>query len=207
MRRVALRGSLVDAGVVAATLSSALASFLGAPRILQALAADRIFGRLAPFMKGAGSNNNPRRAVVLTAAIAFAAIAAGNLDAIARVVSMFFLISYGLLNYATYIEATAASPSFRPRFRFFHRHASLAGTLLCAGVMFAIDAFAAVVASAVLVAIHQYLRRTTVPMAWRDSLRAYRFRAEDQAALELVVRYVRYALLPILEAGGHQDGA
>ena len=188
MRRVALRGSLVDAGVVAATLSSALASFLGAPRILQALAADRIFSRLAPFAKGAGSRDNPRRAVVLTAAIAFAAIAAGNLDAIARVVSMFFLISYGLLNYATYIEATAASPSFRPRFRFFHRHASLAGTLLCAGVMFAIDAFAAVVASAVLVAIHQYLRRTTVPMAWRDSLRAYRFRRVKQGIREIAAQ-------------------
>ncbi len=188
MRRVALRGSLVDAGVVAATLSSALASFLGAPRILQALAADRIFDRLAFFMKGAGTNDNPRRAVVLTAAIAFAVIAAGNLDAIARIVSMFFLISYGLLNYATYVEATAASPSFRPRFRFFHRHASLAGTLLCAGVMFAIDAFAAVVASAVLVAIHQYLRRTTVPMAWRDSLRAYRFRRVKDGIREIAAQ-------------------
>jgi len=137
MNRVATHAVLVDAGVVAATLSSALASFLGAPRILQALAADRIFAWLAPFAKGAGESRNPRRAVLLTGAIAFAVIAGGSLDTIARIVSMFFLISYGLLNYATYVEATAASPSFRPRFRFFHRRLSLAGTLLCAGVMFA----------------------------------------------------------------------
>ena len=39
MRRVAALPALVDAGLMAATLSSALASFLGAPRILQALAA------------------------------------------------------------------------------------------------------------------------------------------------------------------------
>jgi hypothetical protein len=175
----------VDAGVVAATLSSALASFLGAPRILQALSADRIFGWLAPFGAGHGPSNNPRRAVLLTGAIALAVVAAGNLNAIARVVSMFFLISYGLLNYATYVEATAASPSFRPRFRFFHRRASLVGTLVCGGVMFAIDAFAAVAASAILVAIHQYVSRTAVPMHWRDSLRAYRYRRVKEGLRDL----------------------
>lgn len=188
MNTIALRSSLVDAGVVAATISSALASFLGAPRILQALAADRIFTRLAPFARGEGATNNPRRAVLLTGAIAFTVIAAGNLNAIARIVSMFFLISYGLLNYATYIEATAASPSFRPRFRFFHRRASLAGTLLCASVMFAIDPFAAVAASAVLVAVHQFLARTQVPMHWRDSLRAYRFRRVKDGLAEIAAQ-------------------
>jgi amino acid transporter len=43
MKRVARFGVLVDAGVMAATLSSAMASFLGGPRILQSLAGDRIF--------------------------------------------------------------------------------------------------------------------------------------------------------------------
>jgi len=185
MNELAVWGPLVGAGVVAATLSSALASFLGAPRILQALAADRIFDRLTPFAQGAGPQQNPRRAVLLTGAIAFTVIAAGNLNAIARIVSMFFLISYGLLNYATYVEATAASPAFRPRFRFFHRRASLSGTVLCAGVMFAIDAFAAVVASALLVAVHQFLTRTAVPMHWRDSRRAYRFRRVKDGLREI----------------------
>ena len=43
MRSLAILPGLVDAGAIAATLSSALASFLGAPRILQSLAADRVF--------------------------------------------------------------------------------------------------------------------------------------------------------------------
>jgi hypothetical protein len=112
MRRLAWPSALIDAGILSATLSSALASFLGAPRILQALARDGIFARLRFFARGEGESQNPRRAVLLTAAIAFTTIAFGNLNAIAGVVSMFFLISYGLLNYATYVEATAASPSF-----------------------------------------------------------------------------------------------
>jgi hypothetical protein len=117
--------------------------------------------------------------------IAFATIAAGGLNAIARVVSMFFLISYGLLNYATYVEATANRPSFRPTFRFFHARASLLGTLVCGGVMFAIDAVAGVLAVAVLAAIYQYVRRTAVPAQWRDSRRAYRFRRVKDGLREI----------------------
>jgi len=65
MRRVAPWPALVDAGVIAATLSSALASFLGAPRILQSLAVDRVFPFLRPFAVGHGPSANPRRGVLL----------------------------------------------------------------------------------------------------------------------------------------------
>ncbi|MDZ4849752.1 MAG: amino acid permease [Pirellulaceae bacterium] len=54
MRRVSLFPWLVDAGVICATLSSALASFLGGPRILQSLASDRVFPWLNPFAVGHG---------------------------------------------------------------------------------------------------------------------------------------------------------
>jgi len=114
MKRISAVEFLIRAGVIAATLSSAMASFLGAPRILQSLSADRIFLFLLPFAKGAGPTQNPRRGVLLSAGIAFATIGLGKLNIIAPVVSMFFLISYGLLNYATFFEARADSPSFRP---------------------------------------------------------------------------------------------
>ena len=143
MNKVAFFGFLITAGVIAATLSSAMASFLGAPRILQSLSADRIFPFLVFFAKGSGPTANPRRGVLLSAGIAYATVAWGQLNLIAPVVSMFFLISYGLLNYATYYEARAASPSFRPRFRFFDRRLSLLGALACAGAMLAINITAA----------------------------------------------------------------
>ena len=183
MSNIAAFGPLIDAGVVAATLSSAMASFLGAPRILQSLAADRVFLPLTFFAKGHGPTSNPRRAVVLALGIALATVAIGNLNAIAPVVSMFFLISYGLLNYATYFEAKAASPSFRPRFRLFDRRLSLLGTLLCLGVMLAINAPAGAAALIVLGAIHQYLRRLDRPQRWADANRSYYFqRAKESIA-------------------------
>jgi len=173
MVKVAFFGFLVTAGSIAATLSSAMASFLGAPRILQSLAADRIFPFLVPFAKGSGPTANPRRGVLLSAGIAYATVAWGQLNLIAPVVSMFFLISYGLLNYATYYEARSQSPSFRPRFRYFHKWLSLAGALACLGVMLAIDISAGIVAVAVLFGVFQYLRRTAGPSRWADSRRSH----------------------------------
>jgi amino acid transporter len=176
MRRVASVDFLITAGVIAATLSSAMASFLGAPRILQSLSADRIFPFLLPFAKGHGKIGNPRRGVLLSAAIAFATIGLGRLNIIAPVVSMFFLISYGLLNYATFFEARAGSPSFRPRFRWYDARLSLAGALACFAVMLAIDLTAGIIAAAILFAIYQYLKRTSGPARWADSRRSFHLR-------------------------------
>ncbi len=173
MKRIARVDFLIDVGVIAATLSSAMASLLGAPRILQSLAHDRIFPFLLPFAKGSGETNNPRRGVLLSAGIAFSTIGLGNLNLIASVVSMFFLISYGLLNYATFYEAQASSPSFRPRFRWFDARLSLLGWLMCLGAMLAIDLAAGLVAISVLFAIYQYLKRTAGPARWADSRRSY----------------------------------
>jgi amino acid transporter len=175
IKKVARFGFLIDAGVIAATLSSAMASFLGGPRILQSLAADRIFPFLLPFAKGAGPSDNPRRAVLLTLAIALATIALGQLNLVARVVSMFFLISYGLLNYATYFEARAASPSFRPRFRWFNKHLSLLGFVICLAVMLALDVKNGIIAAAILVALYHYLKHTAGPSRWADSSAAHAF--------------------------------
>lgn len=175
LNSIAAFGPLIDAGVIAATLSSAMASFLGAPRILQSMASDRVFPVLNYFARGHGPTSNPRRAVLLSLGIALATVAIGNLNAIAPVVSMFFLISYGLLNYATYYEARAASPSFRPRFRFFHRRLSLAGALACAAAMVAVNIPAGLGAIVILTGIYQYLRRIDRPQRWADATRSFYF--------------------------------
>jgi hypothetical protein len=158
-----------------------MASFLGGPRILQSLASDRIFPTLGFFAKGHGAAANPRRAVLLTLAIALGTIAIGRLDAIAPVVSMFFLISYGLLNYATYYEARASSPAFRPRFRFFNRRTSLAGALACLGAMLAINLIAGFAAVLVLGGIYQYLARSARPERWVDASHSHHFQRAKES--------------------------
>jgi hypothetical protein len=172
---VAVLPVLITVGIVAATLSSALASFMGAPRILQALARDRVFSALLPFAAGAGPADNPRRGVLLTLAIALAACAAGGVDFIAPIVSMFFLISYGLLNYATALEARARSPSFRPRYRWFHYRASLLGALACLGVMLMINPWASAIALVFMFALYHYIERLAGPDRWAAGRRDHYF--------------------------------
>ncbi|MEZ5245599.1 MAG: amino acid permease [Acidimicrobiales bacterium] len=164
---------MIDAGVIAATLSSAIASILGAPRTLQRLANDKLIPRLELFGQGAGAQDNPRRATTLTACIALITIAAGDLNVVAPIISMFFLVSYGLINYATFYEARAASTSFRPRFRLFDARLSLLGTIVCAGVIVAIDPLAGLVAGLLLAAIFAGLQRTARAARWSDSSRAH----------------------------------
>lgn len=185
MERLARWRPLIQGGVIAATLSSGMASFLGAPRILQALAEDRIFRSLRPFAAGAGPTNNPRRGVLLTAAIALVTIALGNLNVVAPVVSMFFLISYGLLNYATFYEARAASPAFRPRFRWFSPRLSLVGAVGCLGAMLAVNPVAGAVGGALLFSIYHYLKRTAGPARWADGSRAHQFQRVREHLLSL----------------------
>lgn len=174
MRGISIAPWLIDSGVIAATLSSALASFLGAPRILQSLARDRVFPWLQPFAAGAGAGDNPRRGVLLSLVIALATVAVGRLDAIAPIVSMFFLISYGLINFATYYESTSKSPSFRPTFRWHDPRLSLLGAVACGAVMLAIDPLAGAVAVVILFGILQYVRRTVRVARWADSGRSRR---------------------------------
>ena len=173
IKQVARYAFLIDAGIIAATLSSAMASFLGGPRILQSLASDRIFPILNPFAKGSGTTNNPRRAILLTCLLALLVIMLGQLNLVARIVTMFFLISYGLLNYATWYEAHTESPSFRPRFRWFNKYLSLLGCLVCVGIIFALDLEYGLIAMAILAAIYQYVKRTAGPARWADSGRSH----------------------------------
>ena len=106
---------------------------------------------------------------------------------------MFFLISYGLINYATYYEARASSPSFRPRFRWFSRWASLAGALLCGAAMLAINAVAGAASIVILFAVYKYLERRDIPARWADAAAAHHFsRAmESIRSLDSEVRHSR----------------
>ena len=65
--KIAWSPQAVVAGVWGATLSSALGSILGAPRILLAVASDSILPKW--FAKGHGPTNEPRNALLLSFAI------------------------------------------------------------------------------------------------------------------------------------------
>lgn len=173
-------GPLVVLGVFAATLSSALGSFVAAPRVLQALARDDIFRQARPFAVGTADGDEPRRALALTLGIALAVLVALGfareaLNTLASIVSMFFLATYGVTNWAAFIEAAGANPSFRPRFRYFHRLAALVGAASCAVAALLIDPVAACVACGVIVGVWYQVRRRELSVTFGDARRGFAF--------------------------------
>ncbi len=168
MRRISVWGDAILLGVWGATLSSAVGSMLGAPRVLQALARDGILPRWLQWVgRGSGEDDSPRVGTVLTLGIALVAVWFGDLNLIAPVLTMFFLTTYGVLNVTAGVERFLGSPSFRPLFKV-HWALSLLGALGCAGVMFLINPVATVVAVVFVVAIFLLLERQGLEAAWGD---------------------------------------
>ncbi|CAG5917464.1 unnamed protein product [Menidia menidia] len=102
MSLVSAFGPLITAGIFSATLSSALASLVSAPKVFQALCKDNIYPGLAVFAKGYGKNNEPLRGYVLTFCIGLAFILIAELNIIAPIISNFFLASYALINFSVH---------------------------------------------------------------------------------------------------------
>ncbi len=185
LQEMSVFGPLIVLGVFAATLSSALGSFLGAPRILQAMGQDKLMKSFEYFGKGSGPANEPRRATVLSLIIAVGVIWAGDLNAVAEIISMFFLIAYGMINLSAFVESRSGNPSFRPRFRWFHWGTGLAGTVACLVVMFEINQRYAMVAIAITGILYFYLKKRDIQTNWGDAKAGYIFQSTRNNLLYL----------------------
>ncbi len=185
LQEMSIFGPLIVLGVFAATLSSALGSFLGAPRILQAMGQDKLMKSFEYFGKGSGPANEPRRATVLSLVVAVGVIWAGDLNAVAEIISMFFLIAYGMINLSAFVESRSGNPSFRPRFRWFHWGTGLAGTVACLVAMFEINQRYAMLAIAITGILYFYLKKRDIQTNWGDAKAGYIFQSTRDNLLYL----------------------
>ena len=164
LMKIALFAPAVVAGIWGATLSSAIGGILGAPRILQAMSLDKVTPKL--FGKGKGKNNEPVNALILAFVIAEAGILIGELDVIARVVSMFYLTAYGFINISFFLESWA-NPDFQPTFKV-KRWIGLIGFVACFAVMFKLDMVAMFGAFAVVGGLYLMLQRKQIQLQSND---------------------------------------
>ncbi len=138
---------------------------MGAPRILQATSSDRITPKI--FAKGFGPTNEPRNALILTFVIAEAGILIGELNLIARIVSMFFITTYGFLNLSSTIEKLT-STDFRPSFKI-PTWISIVGALLSFYLMLELDFVALIGATVIMSGIFVYLKNKELTLESGDT--------------------------------------
>ncbi|MDR2839750.1 MAG: amino acid permease [Paludibacter sp.] len=160
MTKIAIGGAiLIPLGLAAATFSSALSCILVAPRTLQALARDEAFPskRLNTWLShGRAKDGEPQNAAIITSLIAIVFVVLGGVNAVAEIISIFFLVTYGSLSLISFLHHFGSSPSYRPTFksRWF---ISLIGFVFSVWVMFQINSLYAIFSFGLMILIYLYI--------------------------------------------------
>ncbi|XP_038574792.1 solute carrier family 12 member 7-like isoform X2 [Micropterus salmoides] len=167
-----------------------LQSLTGAPRLLQAIARDGIIPFLQVFGHGK-ANGEPTWALLLTVGICEIGILIASLDAVAPILSMFFLMCYLFVNLACAVQTLLRTPNWRPRFKFYHWSLSFLGMSLCVSLMFISSWYYALVAMVIAGCIYKYIEYRGAVKEWGDGIRG------------LSLNAARYALIRLEEAPLH----
>ena len=162
MSKIAVWGIwVIPIGLAASTISSAIGSVMVAPRTLQALSYDNLFPlpRVNRFLsKGKKADNEPFNASLITVLIAFVFVTVGNINMVAEIISMFFMVTYGALCLISFLNHWGSDPSYRPTFRS-RWYISLVGFLMSVWLMFKINWIYAFVAIAAMILIYMIISR------------------------------------------------
>jgi amino acid transporter len=161
MSKITILGFLIiPLALAASTLSSAIGSVMVAPRTLQALALDSSFPskKINRWLSlGRKSDNEPVNASLVTVIIALVFVSLGNLNAVAEIISMFFLVTYGSLCLISFLNHFGSSPSYRPSFKS-KWYFSLLGFLVALWAMFKINVPYAFASLIMMTAIYSYIK-------------------------------------------------
>ncbi|XP_054056916.1 solute carrier family 12 member 3 isoform X12 [Rissa tridactyla] len=165
-------GPLITAGIFGATLSSALACLVSAPKVFQCLCKDQLYPLIGFFGKGYGRNSEPIRGYMLTYVIAVGFILIAELNAIAPIISNFFLCSYALINFSCFHASITNSPGWRPSFRYYSKWAALFGAAVSVVIMFLLTWWAALIAFGIVIFLLGYVLYKKPDVNWGSSMQA-----------------------------------
>ena len=109
--------------------------------------------------RGFGAAGEPRWAAALSGVIAIFFVVIGDVNFIAQILTMFFLVTYGALCTVSFLEYFAGNPSYRPTFRT-RWYLSLLGALMCVVLMVRMNALYALIAFVLMWVMYIGLRRS-----------------------------------------------
>lgn len=158
---------IVLAGLLGATLSSALGSFVGAPRILLALGEKNILPKSKSLSK-LSKRGEPINAMLITAIIVLIGISLRNLNTIAPILTMFFMITYAMVNVVALVEQALGLPSYRPTLKI-PIIVPIIGAVGSISIMFVMNVLVALFSLVLIIAFYLYLVKMNIKSAAGDS--------------------------------------
>ena len=159
-----LGGLFIYPAACGAILSSAIGSVLSGPRVLQSLSID---GLAPKFLSKVSKTGQPTIATWITGAIALAAVALGDLNTVAKFVTVLFLTLYVIINLVATIENIVAEPSYRPSVNI-PWYVSLIGALGSLFVMYLISIPALILAFLLEAGVYLYFKKKALEQQWGD---------------------------------------
>lgn len=163
----ALYSPIVLAGLLGATLSSALGSFVGAPRILLALGEKRILPK-SEKLAARSKRGEPVNAMLVTSGIVLVGISLRSLNTIAPLITMFFMITYAMVNVVALVEQTLGLPSYRPTMKVSTWIPAI-GAFGSIAIMFVMNVIVALISLILIVFFYFYLVRMNIRSEAGDS--------------------------------------
>ncbi|RDY61533.1 amino acid permease [Flagellimonas nanhaiensis] len=159
-------GPLIIAGILGATFSSALASIVGSSRILYAMGEHKVLP-FSKFLAGQSNNGQPRNAMMVTATLIFITLLLRNINAVAPLVTLFFLITYAMINIVVIIEQRLGLISYRPVFKI-HKLVPWFGLVSSVFAMFIINPSVSLISIAIVLMVYWYLSRQNLETPFED---------------------------------------
>lgn len=159
-------GPLIIAGVLGATFSSALASIVGSSRILFAMGEHKVLP-YSNLLSGTSATGQPRNAMMVTGILIFLTLLLRNINAIAPLVTLFFLITYAMINIVVIIEQRLGLISYRPVFKI-HKWVPWLGLISSIFAMFIINPSISLISIAIVLMVYWYLSRQNLETPFED---------------------------------------
>ncbi|XP_074737547.1 solute carrier family 12 member 3 isoform X3 [Strix uralensis] len=144
----------------------------GLSNYYQCLCRDQLYPLIGFFGKGYGRNSEPIRGYMLTYVIAIGFILIAELNAIAPIISNFFLCSYALINFSCFHASITNSPGWRPSFRYYSKWAALFGATVSVVIMFLLTWWAALIAFGIVIFLLGYVLYKKPDVNWGSSMQA-----------------------------------
>lgn len=179
---------IVFIGIFLSSFSAALSCLIGASRVLYAMSCDGMFGPLLRVTRKTTKSGNPWAAVLVTWFIVQIVLLIGKLNAIAPLVTIFFLLAYTACDLACLGLDWASAPNFRPTFKYFSWHTALLGTVSTVAVMVVVNYIWALVAIAIAIILSAISHYTAPRVAWGSISQALIFHQVRKYALKINIR-------------------
>ena len=157
-------------GILFASIGAGLQCLSGAPRLFQAVAKDDVIPRMSFF--AVTSKGEPTRALFATYVLAQLAVLIGDLDAVAPIITLLYLMCYALVNCSTALLDLFSYPNWRPTWSYYHWALSLFGALLCFTYMFLLQWIGTLIILILTVIMYKYIQYQGAQVQYGDGVLA-----------------------------------